>query len=211
MVRRQGRGVVKRLTRWVGRAASQAGRGVRVVRRWVYRVQQFARGLRAKVKPGEVEKAATWLPPAALPLFSAMPVDAQRHSLNVLYTLSAAGGKIHPDLAAAALLHDCGKVAAAQGGVALGLWQRGPLVIVDHFAPRLTARWETADPRRGWRYLLYVQHNHPAIGARWAAAAGCSELTCWLIANHQTPPEALTAPLEALALLAALEDADALN
>jgi hypothetical protein len=201
---------VKRFRTWVGKAAANAGSGAQAARRSAYRVGQFARGLAAKIKPGELEHAASYLPPAALPLFTAMPVDAQRHSLDVLYTLTA-GGPISPDLAAAALLHDCGKVASAQGGIRLGLWQRGPLVLLDHFAPAMTARWEVADPHRGWRYLLYVQHNHPAIGAHWAAAAGCSELTCWLIAHHQTPPEQLSGKMEDLALLAALEDADELN
>lgn len=210
MVRPRSMASVKRLGKFVGRAAAKAGDGVHVARRSAYRVQQFARGLRARIRPEEIEMVAAWLPATALPLFIAMPVDAQRHSLNVFYTLNA-GGSISRDLAAAALLHDCGKVAALLGGIQLGLWQRGPLVLLDHFMPRVTARWEAKDPDRGWRYLLYVQHKHPAIGARWAAAAGCSELTCWLIANHQTRPEQLTAPPEALALLAALEDADELN
>ncbi len=184
-------------------------RGAHAVQRGGYRLRQFARGLRARVKPAEIAQVARWLPEAAVPLFTAMPVDAQRHSLNVLHTL-AKGDAVNADLAAAALLHDCGKVVAARGGQ-LGLWQRGPLVLMDRFAPRLITRWQAEVPAQGWRYMLYVQHNHPAIGARWAAEAGCSALTCWLIANHQTPPERLAASPEALALLAALEDADALN
>jgi hypothetical protein len=35
------------------------------------------------------------------------------------------------------------------------------------------------------RYAIYVQAEHPQIGAAWARAAGCTEMTCWLIAHHQ--------------------------
>ena len=57
-----------------------------------------------------------WLPERAQPLFVAMPLDARRHSLNVLATLLAAGYD-DPDLCAAALLHDMGKIAAQEAGV----------------------------------------------------------------------------------------------
>jgi hypothetical protein len=150
------------------------------------------------------------LPATALPLFAAMPVDAQRHSLSVLDTLWALG-QDHPDLAIAALLHDCGKVAAAQGGVKIGLWLRGPLVLVDAFFPRLSMRWASPNPLHGWRYALYVQREHPAIGAAWAAQAGCSSLSCWLIAQHQTPLKAVVGSDEACELLMALQYADAGN
>jgi hypothetical protein len=199
-----------RLAQLGGITARAAQQGAHAGQRGFYRVRQFTRGLRAHVTAADMAQVAHWLPAAALPLFTAMPLDAQRHSLNVLHTL-ASGDKINADLAAAALLHDCGKVAAAEGGMPLGLWQRGPVVILDRVVPRLTYRWETNTPTQGWRYLLFVQHHHPEIGARWAAAAGCSELTCWLIAHHEIPPEQLVAPQIALELLAALEDADALN
>jgi hypothetical protein len=180
-----------------------------------YRLGQFFGGLAAQVTPAERELAARVLPAQAFPLFAAMPADAQRHSLNVLHTLWAAGQR-DPDLAAAALLHDAGKVAAAQGGVALGLWLRGPLVVGDKLAPGLLRRLAQNDPARGWRYALYVHLEHPAIGAAWAAAAGCSPLTCWLIACHQEPVTAATVPAgvtdpAATALLAALQRADGRN
>lgn len=169
--------------------------------------------MRATVTPEDRKRAALVLPPAALPLFTQMPVDAQRHSLNVLQTLWQAGQR-HPDLAVAALLHDCGKIAAAQGGVRLNLWVRGPLVLLDAFAPRLTTRWASSNPAHGWRYLLYVQREHPAIGAAWAAAAGCTPLSCWLIAQHQSPVDQTLVDhsdeeRQARRLLAALQQADA--
>jgi hypothetical protein len=172
-----------------------------------YRLGQFWRGLRATISAEERKQAANVLPAAALPLFLAMPLDAQRHSLDVLGGLWAHGQR-HPDLAIAALLHDCGKVAAAQGGIKIGLWLRGPLVLLAALAPRMTASWASPQPAHGWRYVLYVQHEHPAIGAEWAAQAGCSALSCWLIAHHQTPFSAVEGSDEARKLLMALQRAD---
>lgn len=149
-----------------------------------YRISQFWQGLRATIEPEELARVAKLLPPAAFPLFAQMPRDAQRHSLNVLQGVHTAGYS-DADLAIAALLHDCGKVAAVQGGVALGLWLRGPLVVMDAILPTLAERLAAPEPTSGWRYTLYVQREHPAIGAIWAAEAGCSALSCWLIANHQ--------------------------
>ncbi|MCC6457418.1 MAG: hypothetical protein IT328_20855 [Caldilineaceae bacterium] len=175
--------------------------------RVLYRLGQFWRGLRATVTPEERQQVARVLPIAALPLFMEMPLDAQRHSLDVLERLWAAG-RHHPDLAVAALLHDCGKVAAAQGGVQIGLWLRGPLVLAAALVPRMAHSWASPDPAHGWRYALYVQREHPAIGAAWAARAGCSPLSCWLIAQHQTPLPLVAGDDEARGLLAALQDAD---
>jgi hypothetical protein len=186
-----------------------------------YRLGQFWRGATAKVSPADYQAAAGTLPPAALPLFCHMPVDAQRHSLNVLYSVWAAGYR-QPDLAAAALLHDCGKVAAAEAGVSIGLWLRGPLLLLDRFFPQWAARWALAEPvadagtfsLNGWRYALFVQREHAAIGAAWAEQAGCSPLTCWLIAHHQgclSPGEAEKTGAEARRLLAVLQAADGGN
>ncbi len=179
-----------------------------------YRVGQFWRGLYARLDSDELAQAAALLGPQALPLFEAMPADAQRHSLNVLWTLRQAGHD-HPDLAVAALLHDAGKVAAAAGGIPLVLWLRGPLVLMERFAPRLLRRWAADDPSTGWRYTVYVHLEHAAIGARWAAQRGCSPLACWLIEHHQTAQDALGdrhgVDGEWVRLLAALQWADAVN
>jgi hypothetical protein len=124
------------------------------------------------------------LPRAALAHFCRMPPDAQRHSLNVLYTLQEMEWR-DPDLAAAALLHDVGKTAGEQAKIQFTPWLRGPLVLLDAFSPKLVQQWASANPAHGWRYLLHVHRTHPAIGAQWAAESDCSELTCWLIEHHQ--------------------------
>jgi hypothetical protein len=137
-----------------------------------------------------------------------MPADAQRHSLNVLGTLQAAR-PVPPDLAAAALLHDVGKVAADDAGAYLGLWLRGPMVLVEAVWPGLLRRLASDRPAPNLRYALFVQEQHPAIGAAWARDAGCSQLTCWLIEHHQD--KALTGDEQQCALLARLQAADEAN
>jgi hypothetical protein len=92
------------------------------------------------------------------------------------------------DLAAAALLHDAGKVrghARPDEAKVLGLWWRGPLVILERIAPDWLARMASPNPQQGVRHLLYLHIHHPRLGAAAARAAGCSEVCCRLIAHHQ--------------------------
>ncbi len=173
-----------------------------------YRIRQFFSGLRATTGDGDDTLAVAMLSPAELALFRRMPADARRHSQAVLTTLQAAAPVPH-DLAVAALLHDVGKAAADEAGAYLGLWLRGPIVLAEAFAPRWLERLADARPSRSLRYALYVQLHHPAIGAAWAQQAGCSELTCWLIAFHQEKlPNGAPARFE---LLARLQAADNMN
>lgn len=152
-----------------------------------YRVGQFARGLQATLHPAllpeEREQVERALPSAAVSLFFALPGDAQRHSLAVLQTL-AQRGEVSRDLAAAALLHDVGKLQAQRAGAPTGLWTRGPLVLAAALAPQRLARAARANPHPGWRYTLWVQQEHARLGAEMARNAGCSEATCSLILHH---------------------------
>lgn len=180
---------------------------------WLYRTRQFLNGLTARVDDCALKPARQVLSPAALELFLRLSVDAQYHSLNVLRSLQDAGHS-EPDLLQAALLHDVGKAAADRAGVRLGLWMRAPLVLLEEFAPRQLARWAAPDPEMGWRYALHVHIQHPRIGAEWAAGAGCSATTCWLIEHHQVPLHKLAAQKiapEMLAHLRALQQADNAN
>jgi hypothetical protein len=203
-----------------------AGMSVEQASPWArarYRVEQFLYGWRAAVSPQDlacVHAVLDEIGPAASALFYRMPPDAQAHSLRVLRTLTADDLCPHPlprDLTAAALLHDAGKVAAADAGAYLGLWMRGPLVLLEKFSPGLLVRWSSPQPSRSVRYAMYVQGAHPAIGAAWAQAAGCSAFTCWLIAHHQDPIDQIpdgTLPLDmstAKHYLARLQWADGRN
>lgn len=179
--------------------------------RWTrarYRVAQFLRGVGARIPAEGLAQAAAVLPPDATALFQRMPADVQRHSLNVLGTLQAAD-PVSPDLAAAALLHDVGKVAADDAGAYLGLWLRGPMVLCEAVWPGLLRRLASNRPAPSLRYALFVQEQHPAIGAAWARDAGCSQLTCWLIEHHQD--KAPTGDEQQCALLARLQAADEAN
>jgi hypothetical protein len=175
--------------------------------RATYRLRQFWLGLRAEVTAAELAEAAATLPPTATLLFRRLPADAQRHSLNVLAGVRAQGAT-PADLEAAALLHDAGKLAAEQAGVRIGLWLRGPLVLLGAFAPGLPERLARDDPRAGWRYALHVHLQHPRIGAQWAAAAGCTPGACWLIAHHQDAEPPPGADEETVRQLRRLQRAD---
>lgn len=183
----------------------------RTARRWSrirYRIKQFWRGVGATLTAEDWALVRAALLPAQCALFERMPVDAQDHSLRVLSTVQAQGA-VGPDLTAAALLHDIGKVAAQESGAYLGLWLRGPMVVAEAVAPGLLARLADARPSASMRYALYVQQCHAAIGAQWAQEAGCTPLTCWLIEHHQD--KRLSGTAEQSTLLARLQAADGAN
>ena len=174
-----------------------------------YRLQQFWQGWLAAVDPAELSAALVYLPPAAQVHFQRLPTDAQRHSLNVLKTLQQRTD-VNGELAAAALLHDIGKLAADEAGLRITLWVRGLLVVFEKVAPQWLARMASADMQHGWRYLLYVHQIHPVLGAQWAQTWGCTSLTCWLIEHHQDELAAEPST-EADQLLLLLQWADSQN
>lgn len=176
----------------------------------LYRVRQFVQGLGAHVTDAERRQVAVILPAAAQPIFARMPLDAQRHSLNVLHTLQATG-PIDCDLAVAALLHDAGKTVPGPAGIRLGLWARGPLVLAETFAPALVHSMAEPVPSHRLRYAMYVHTQHPRLGARLAEQAGCRRLACWLIEHHQDHILPADASTEQARLLTQLQRADSRN
>lgn len=134
------------------------------------------------MKPAAWIEVETLLTPVQMALFQGMPQCDQRHSLNVVRTLRAAGAD-HPDLLIAALLHDAAKSAGP-----LRLWHRVAIVLLKALVPRwLDWLARPADPGH-WRFPFYMHRIHPQAGARWAEEAGCSSLAVWLIAHHQQLP-----------------------
>ena len=165
--------------------------------------QRLHRGLEALFAPFrrvDDSPAAAFLAPAQLALFRRMSPADQAHSLRVYAWLSEYGPQ-NDDLLTAGLLHDCGKAAAH-----LAVWRRTLKVLMRKFAPEHWRRLSAPATPGHWRYPFYILADHPRIGAEWARAAGCSELTCWLIANHEKDisPQHSNYPL-----LQALQRADA--
>lgn len=181
--------------------------GLPSLHRAAYRVRQFAAGLlayRRGLTAAERREVQVILPPAAQPLFDAMPRNDQRHSLNVLRALVAAGHD-HPALLRAALLHDAAKSAAR-----LTLLHRTAIVLLRAYRPGLLEAWARGPlPRRGhWRRPFWVYAHHAEQGAVAAAAAGCDALTCLLVRHHQDHPPVAGLDAAAAQLLAALQRAD---
>ena len=152
-----------------------------------YRVRQFARTAAAAVSPlstSEEAEARRRLSGATWPLFAVMPRGDQRHSLRVLRTLEA-GGRRHPALVQAALLHDC-----AKGEGSIRLWHRVAVVLIKATRPGMMARWAALPPPgpADWRRPFWLHANHPERGALLAAAHGCDPLTVALIRWHHGAP-----------------------
>ena len=171
-----------------------------------YRVSQFLRALTARVPEEKIEQATRVLTPEAQALFRHQAVQDQRHALSVYQTLHLAG-HTDPHVLAAALLHDVGKAAAR-----LPAWQRAIIVLLERFTPRLIAHLSQGDPAQRWRRPFIVHAQHPEIGARQAAHAGCSSLTVALIRRHQEKLASGSPTVsEEDQWLAVLQAADSLN
>ena len=166
------------------------------------RIARGVEGLLAPFQHVDDSLAAQALSPAGLALFRNMSTADRAHSLRVYQWLLEQGYE-QPDLLTAGLLHDCGKAAAT-----LSVWQRTLKVLLKRLAPAWWQRLSQPVAPGHWRYPFYVLAVHPQIGAEWAAEAGCSQLTCWLIANHEKaiPTQHPHAPL-----LTALQRADAVS
>ncbi len=139
------------------------------------RLHQFFAALTARVSRADLAEVDSHLPPEARPLFRRMPRDGQAHALRVLRDLKRAGHD-HPSLLAAALLHDAGKSAAR-----ITPLTRAIFVTVERLAPS----WLNRLPATGWRAPLAALRDHARVGAEWARATGCDDLTVSLIARHQ--------------------------
>jgi hypothetical protein len=173
----------------------------------MYRLQQFFWALGARMGPAARAEVETLLTPAQLDLFRRMPRYDQRHSLHVMRTLRAAGHR-QPDLLIAALLHD-----AAKSTGPLRLWHSVTIVLLKALAPHWLARLAREAEPGNWRYPFYAHRRHAEIGARRAESVGCSRLTVWLVAHHQSVPRPEREGPENLkeGLLAALRWADDQN
>lgn len=169
----------------------------------LYRLWQGLQALGAGLQPVDDASAQEQLSPALFALYRQMRRSERQHSLRVLRDLRAAG-HAHPDLLAAALLHDVGKTR-----VRFSLPEKVLVVLVKALAPRLYQRWGSSTSG-GWQQPFAVSVQHPAWGAEMSARAGASPLTVELIRRHADPcPVEPHAPVDHL--LIALQAADEQN
>jgi hypothetical protein len=154
-----------------------------------YRTRQFWLALWTHPAALDLTPARAVLTPALAALFARLQPSEQAHSLAVLRKLQAQD-ETHPDLLAAALLHDVGKSCAP-----LQAWERVMVVLARALVPGLARRWGQVEARHIWRQYAWrrpfiVAEQHPAWGAELAAQAGASARLQALIRRHQDPPGA---------------------
>ncbi len=129
------------------------------------------------MSPAERRGLGGWLTPEQLAVFDAMHPADQRHGLDVVRHLRAAG-QTDGDLLLAGLLHDSakGRQVRLPHRVAWSLGERyGAWVL------RLSA------PLPGFRRAFGRLERHAEASADLALRAGCSERTAELI-RHQSAP-----------------------
>ncbi len=147
-----------------------------------HRITQFFATLFAPLLPVDTAYAAVQLSPVLLTLFQRMARAEQRHGIALCRRL-AEQGHTTPDLLAAALLHDVGKLCAPPR-----LWERVWVVLAEAFAPERAARWSASTSPRWWQRALVARRQHAAWGAELAAEAGATARTVSLIRTHHDPP-----------------------
>ena len=145
----------------------------------LHRVGQFWRHASARVSEPERNAAAHVLGPGLWPLFAGLPINDQRHGLDVLDTVMRLEGEPDRLLQQAALLHDVGKA-----GAEFSVVDRSLTVFLRGASPRLLAMLLRARPGFARRHDTYV--DHARIGAERLRAAGAPELAA-VVAEHHAP------------------------
>lgn len=147
----------------------------------LHRVGQFWRHASARVTPKESLAAQQILGPELSPLFLALPINDQRHGLDVLETVTRLEGEPGRLLQQAALLHDVGK-----GGVHFSVLDRSLSVFLSAVSPKLLEAMLEARPRFASRYRAYA--DHARIGAEQLRSRGASELGAVVAEHHAAAP-----------------------
>lgn len=121
------------------------------------------------------------LGPALWPLYAQLPVNDQRHGLDVLETVMQLEGQPDRLLQQAALLHDVGKA-----GAQFSVMERSLTVFLRAASPRLLELLRRARPGFARRHDIYV--DHARIGAERLRAAGANELAAVVAEHHDSSP-----------------------
>lgn len=144
-----------------------------------YRLRQLVANLTAGPLTGDAcREVAGLLSEREQALFYDYTYADQAHAIRVLHCLRDAGYN-HPDLLAAALLHDIGKIRCP-----LSVWDRTAIVVGSAFFPRKAAEWGNGS-LDSWRRPFVARAQHPQWGAEMAAAAGSRPAVIDLIRRHQ--------------------------
>jgi putative nucleotidyltransferase with HDIG domain len=143
---------------------------------WQYRVRQFSKALREGRDLVPRAVLDRHLHEDGIRLFRSMSGRDQVHSIRTA-ELVAQRAPDDEEMIVAALLHDAGKGRQT-------LWQRAIYVLALGVAPSWLHSF--ARPGRDTLGALYRSLRHPILGAELAAAAGCSERVCSLIARHHS-------------------------
>jgi hypothetical protein len=146
-----------------------------------HRVGQFWRHASAQVSPAETANAERILGPDLAALFFRLPVNDQRHGLDVLETVTQLEPEPSRLLQQAALLHDVGK-----SGAEFSVIDRSLAVFLAALAPRLLEAVLKARPAFARRYAVYA--DHARIGADRLRAAGATELAGIVAEHHAVQP-----------------------
>jgi putative nucleotidyltransferase with HDIG domain len=144
-----------------------------------HRVGQFWRHASARVSEQERLIVEPLLGPALWPLFAQLPVNDQRHGLDVLETVRRLEAPPDRLLQQAALLHDVGKA-----GARFSVVDRSLTVFLRAGSPRLLQALLRARPGFARRHDIYI--DHARIGAERLRAAGAPELA-EVVAEHHNP------------------------
>jgi hypothetical protein len=171
-----------------------------IISRLTYRSRQFWSAL---LRPRQLVMSEALLPyltPAQLGLFRRMQPSEQVHAYQLFKCLETTG-QANPDLLAAALLHDVGKILYP-----LSIFDRVMIVLGKRLFRGATQRWAEGTPS-GLRLPFVVADRHAEWGADLASQAGASSRTVELIRHHHDP-HLLNPGSHTEHLLAALQAAD---
>src|SRR5207247_8744989 len=125
--------------------------------------------------------AARSLGPELAPLYAQLPVNDQRHGLDVLDTVTRLDGQPGRLLQQAALLHDVGKGSARFSAV-----DRGLTVFLQAALPRILQSMLAARPAFARRFEIY--RDHARIGAETLHTLGAHELAAVVAEHHIADP-----------------------
>ena len=145
-----------------------------------HRVGQFWRHASAQVSPSEAANAEQILGPDLASLFFHLPVNDQRHGLDVLATVRQLDGEPSRLLEQAALLHDVGKSRADFSVIDRSL------TVFLAASPRLLNALLGARPGFARRHAIYA--DHARIGAARLHAVGATELAGIVAEHHAAHP-----------------------